>query len=279
MVASHQPSLRDLPAVWDCHTHIYGPYDRHPLPERAVYTPLAAPFDALREMHRSLGITRGVIVQGACYGSDHDALLAALDAGAGAYSGIALIQPDIDEALLADLAARGVKGVRISLMSHLGHAFDAGRVQAIVERVRPYGWHALVHGTPADVARAVDAVGHLGTVLVVDHMARLDVASAALARDLDNLCALLRNAEMWVKLSGIDRITAGQLDAPEARTVVARLLAVAPTRATWGTDWPHPNLSYPVPDDRALLGWLRAAVGDDSLLRAVLSENPSRLYG
>ncbi|RCJ03165.1 amidohydrolase family protein, partial [Cupriavidus necator] len=104
-------------------------------------------------------------------------------------------------------------------------------------------------------------------------------SEAALARQLDNVCALLRNESVWIKVSGVDRITAGDLDAPQARTILEHLLAVAPTRAIWGTDWPHPNLSYPVPDDRALLGWLQAAAGNESLLRAVLSENPSRLYG
>ncbi|BDB28659.1 amidohydrolase family protein (plasmid) [Cupriavidus sp. P-10] len=279
MAASDEANMPASAAVWDCHTHIYGPYDRHPLPDGAVYAPQAAPFDVLRAMHRSLGIAHGVIVQAACYGSDHGALLAALDAGDGAYRGIAVIAPDMDETLLAQMAERGVKGVRIGLMSHLGNAFDSGRVRATVERIRPYGWHALVHGTPGDVVRAVEAVGHLGTQLVIDHMARVAVSEAALARQLDNVCALLRNESVWIKVSGVDRITAGDLDAPQARIVLEHLLAVAPTRAIWGTDWPHPNLSYPVPDDRALLGWLQAAAGNDSLLRAVLSENPSRLYG
>lgn len=264
--------------VWDCHTHIYGPYDRHPLPEGAVYAPEAAPFDALRAIHKSVGITHGVIVQAACYGPDHSVLRAALDAGEGAYRGIAVISPDISDAELATMAACGVKGIRIGLMSHLGNSFDAGKVKALVERIRPYGWHALVHGEPENVIAAVDATGHYGVKLVIDHMARLAVDGPDLAARLDDVCALLRDENIWVKVSGVDRITKGSLGSAQAKTVLQRLLAAAPKRAVWGTDWPHPNLTYPVPKDDDLLAWLGAAVGDEALLKAVLSENPTSLY-
>lgn len=274
----YESTMPSTEPVWDCHTHIYGPYDRHPLPTGAVYAPEPAPFDALRAMHRSLGITHGVIVQAACYGSDHGALLDALESAQGTYRGIAVIEPDIDEALLAGMAAKGVKGVRIGLMRHLGNAFDAGKVRAVIGRILPYGWHALVHGTAGDVVQAVEAVGHLGATLVIDHMARVAVNDPGVTFQLDRVCALLRNESVWIKVSGVDRITAGNLDAEQARPVLERLLAAAPDRAIWGTDWPHPNLSYPVPDDRALMGWLQSAAGDDSVLHAVLSGNPSRLY-
>ena len=57
--------------AWDCHTHIYGPWEQFPLPKGAAYQPAAAPFDALLAMHERLGIERGVLVQAACYGTDH----------------------------------------------------------------------------------------------------------------------------------------------------------------------------------------------------------------
>jgi len=264
--------------VWDCHTHIYGPYDRYPLPKEALYVPEAAPFDALRAVHKSIGITHGVIVQAANYGSNHCALLTALDASKGTYRGIAVISPDISDEKLAMMATRGVKGIRIGLMSHLGNSFDAGKVRALVERIRPYGWHALIHGEPKNVIAAVDAAGHYGVKLVIDHMARLAVDAPDLAACLDDVCTLLRQENVWIKVSGVDRITKGRLDAPEAKTVLQRLLEAAPKRAIWGTDWPHPNLTYPVPKDDALLSWFGSAVGDEAMLRAVLSENPSSLY-
>ncbi len=76
---------------WDCHTHIYGPWKDFPLPEGAVYRPAAAPMAALLEMHRKLGISHGVLVQAACYGTDHSALLDAIAGTGGRYKGVALL--------------------------------------------------------------------------------------------------------------------------------------------------------------------------------------------
>ena len=64
--------------AWDCHTHIYGPFDRFPLPATAAYTPDAAPFTALQALHERLGIAQGVLVQAAPYGTDHAAILEAI---------------------------------------------------------------------------------------------------------------------------------------------------------------------------------------------------------
>ena len=73
--------------IWDCHTHIFGPYAQHPLPADAIYSPPPAPFSALRALHAGLGVAHGVLVQGACYGDGHGALLTALDRSAGTYRG------------------------------------------------------------------------------------------------------------------------------------------------------------------------------------------------
>jgi 2-pyrone-4,6-dicarboxylate lactonase len=46
----------------------------------------------------------------------------------------------------------------------------------------------------------------------------------------------------------------------------------------WGTDWPHPNFSGPVPDDGALVDLLAAIAPDPAALQALLVDNPTRLY-
>lgn len=264
--------------VWDCHTHIFGPYHRHPLPDDAVYRPAAAPFAALRSLHRTLGITHGVLVQGACYGSDHGAVLAALDDGGGAYRGVALISPDIGEAELAAMHRRGIRGIRLGLMSHLGGKTDTGRLRAQLERIRPYGWHALVHGLIDDVVPALDALAATGVTLVIDHMARVDVHRGTGYPAFAALEQWLASPQLWIKLSGADRITASAGPYDAALPVARRLLACAPDRAIWGSDWPHPNIGYPVPDEAQLLRWIRTVCGDASTADAVLRANPARLY-
>lgn len=36
---------------WDCHFHIYGPFDRFPLPEDAAYRPEPATFKQMLDLH------------------------------------------------------------------------------------------------------------------------------------------------------------------------------------------------------------------------------------
>jgi predicted TIM-barrel fold metal-dependent hydrolase len=279
------PSQDDAAAdtgIWDCHTHLFGPYADHPLPPDAVYRPPAAPFPALRALHRSLGIGHGVLVQGACYGDDHDAVLTALDTTGAAYRGVALISPEVDEACLREMHARGIRGIRLGLMSHLGGKPDPARMVAQLERIRPYGWHALVHGEVGDVADALDVLLPHGVTLVIDHMARVDAARGVDYPAFAALERCLAQPGVWIKLSGADRITGGAAPYDAALPIARRLLAAAPDRAIWGTDWPHPNIAYPVPDERQLLAWMRGVCGDvfgnQAGADAVLRANPARLY-
>ena len=65
---------------------------------------------------------------------------------------------------------------------------------------------------------------------------------------------------------------------PFARAVVA----AAPERVVWGTDWPHPaahGLNLPVPNDGDLADMLLEWIPDEKQRRNVLVDNPARLYG
>lgn len=268
------PPVRHL---WDCHTHIFGPWKDYPLADNPAYVPEEAPFQTLRSQHSACGLSRGVIVQAAPYGADHSALLAALDAGNGAYRGIALISDDASPQVLARMHELGVRGIRLGMMKHLAGKPDAVRMGALLRKIKPLGWHALVHGELPDVLAVTPALLAHGVPLVIDHMARAPVDGSA---DLAPLLDLLRHPDVWIKLSGADRNTGGQDGYRAAVPQMARLIAQAPDRAIWGSDWPHVNIRYPRPGVPALLALLdQACESDPALLAAILSHNPGRLYG
>ena len=64
---------------------------------------------------------------------------------------------------------------------------------------------------------------------------------------------------------------------PFARAVIA----AAPDRVLWGSDWPHGNTFVPgtVPNDGALLDLLAEIAPDPTTRRRILVDNPARLYG
>ncbi len=129
-----------------CHTHIYGPWARFPLPANAAYTPAPAPFSELLALHRRLGISHGVLVQAAPYGTDHSAILAAIAESDGHYRGVGLIDQDTSDAQLQALHDGGLRGIRFNLMGHLPGARDPQQLRRLAERVAPLGWHVLIHG-------------------------------------------------------------------------------------------------------------------------------------
>jgi predicted TIM-barrel fold metal-dependent hydrolase len=115
--------------------------------------------------------------------------------------------------------------------------------------------------------------------LVVDHMARQDATRERDEAGLQRLESHLAQPQRWIKLSGVDRVMQGAAAPWDAALPLARrLLAAAPERAIWGTDWPHPNIQGSVPDDARLLDFLFEACGDAAAAQAVLVENPARLY-
>jgi 2-pyrone-4,6-dicarboxylate lactonase len=61
---------------------------------------------------------------------------------------------------------------------------------------------------------------------------------------------------------------------PFSRTVVENF----PDRVLWGTDWPHPNMVKEAPDDGILVDVIPKIATTDALQRALLVDNPMRLY-
>ncbi|WP_306175368.1 MULTISPECIES: amidohydrolase family protein [unclassified Stenotrophomonas] len=49
-----------------------------------------------------------------------------------------------------------------------------------------------------------------------------------------------------------------------------------PDRVVWGTDWPHPHLKSPMPDDGMLVDFIPRIAVTAELQRKLLVDNPMR---
>ena len=56
-----------------------------------------------------------------------------------------------------------------------------------------------------------------------------------------------------------------------------KLIATAPDRVLWGTDWPHPNVKL-MPNDGDLVDLVPLYAPDPALQRKLLVDNPARLF-
>jgi 2-pyrone-4,6-dicarboxylate lactonase len=57
-----------------------------------------------------------------------------------------------------------------------------------------------------------------------------------------------------------------------------RLVEQFPERVIWGTDWPHPNMKKEAPDDGALVDFVPRIAPTAPAQKALLVDNPTRLY-
>ena len=58
----------------------------------------------------------------------------------------------------------------------------------------------------------------------------------------------------------------------------APIIAAAPERMVWGSDWPHPTESDK-PDDAVLFDLLTDWAPDEATRQRILVDNPAALYG
>lgn len=62
------PRLKAPPGATDTHLHIFGPEDRYPMVEVRRVTPPDASVESYLHLHRTLGLSRAVLVQPSTYG-------------------------------------------------------------------------------------------------------------------------------------------------------------------------------------------------------------------
>lgn len=265
-----------LPAhACDAHVHVFGPAGRFPYATARSFTPVDAPKETLFALHRRLGITRCVIVQTALHGMDNRVVEDAIAAGGGNYLGIALVPVTVSDAELARLAAAGFRGVRFNFMKHLP-GVPIEDIVALTPRLAAVGMHLQVHFDSALIHELAAPLARCAVPVVIDHMGRIDATRGLDQPEVIALEQLLDDPRFYVKLSGIDRVDP-QPPYEHGIALARRLLARAPQRCLWGTDWPHPNHTH-VPDDGVLVDAIARIAPEPAQRQALLVDNPNALY-
>jgi predicted TIM-barrel fold metal-dependent hydrolase len=261
----------------DTHVHIWGPFDRFPLAKGAPYTPPERTSDDLLALHERLGVDRAVIVQTTVYKADNRAMLDGIARSNGRWRGVALIDESFDDAGFRALHEGGVRGVRFGFVKHLGGVPDLALVRRTAERIAPMGWHLVLHLDAGNIPDFLDFFGEFSLPVVVDHMGRVPVRDGLDQIPFRLLLELLKRPNWWVKVSGAERISETGPPFADAIPFAQRLIAAAPDRVLWGTDWPHPNVRWE-PDEADLVDLL-PRFADAAALQQLLVDNPARLYG
>jgi predicted TIM-barrel fold metal-dependent hydrolase len=172
----------------------------------------------------------------------------------------------------------GVRGVRINLVFKAGRGFDTAR--AIAGRIRELGWHLQFLVDVSTIPNLAERIRALHVPAVFDHFGHMQAAMGVENAGFQALRELVREGYAWVKLSGAYRIT-GETAPPYAdvRPFAEALIEANADRVLWATDWPHPSIPVPMPNDGDLADMALDWTSDPNLRRKLFSTNAESLYG
>jgi predicted TIM-barrel fold metal-dependent hydrolase len=280
----------EMPAdACDCHTHIHGDPEKFPYFAGRIYTPEMALPEEMAALHRALRIKRVVIVTPSVYGTDNSATLYGMKARGADGRGVAVIDDKTSDADLDAMGKAGVRGIRLNLATGgtSDPAVARARFQAALPRMASRNWHIQIYTNLAMIVAIKDAVAGSPVPVVFDHFGGAQAALGPTQPGFGDLVELVRSGKAYVKISGAYRASTQGPDYADAAPLAKALIAANAERIVWGTDWPHPNsvggkTTEVTPlfqiDDGRLLNQLPIWAPDAATRKAILTDNPARLY-
>jgi len=279
----HAPKCEFPPLACDCHAHICGPQSVYKYIAERIYSPPDALLPEYRHVLETLGCSRAVLVQPSFYGTDNSAMLAAMKIAGPAFRGVAVIADTATAQELEAMHAAGVRGARLNIVDlREGKGqLPVERIAKLAERIKPLGWHIefLMHVDEfPDLDTNLDS---LPVDIVFGHLGYVTTEKGIAAPGFQALLRLLRDGRAWVKFTGPYRISSQPLPHADTHEFAHALVAAAPDRIVWGTDWPHVMTKWtlPMPNDGAIADLLLDWIPDPNLCQRVLAQNPAALYG
>jgi predicted TIM-barrel fold metal-dependent hydrolase len=260
----------------DCHFHIFGPFDRFPMDAGRSYTSPPALVPDYLAMAETVGLQRMVVVQASIYGTDNAVTLDAVaQFGLHRARGVAVIDDSFDDAALRRMHEQGIRGVRFNMVSGNGTPDD--QLEALARRVAPLGWHIQIYADGPKLLAIGGLLARMPVEVVIDHCGGVKAGLGVQHEQFQALLRLLDSGRAWIKTCHYRASSTGAPFADVEANVKA-LVAAAPDRCVWGTDWPHPQMD-PAPEAGLLLDRFFAWVPDAAVRQKVLVDNPARLYG
>jgi predicted TIM-barrel fold metal-dependent hydrolase len=276
------PAVRLPPNSCDTHAHVFGPAAKYEYYNKRIYTPSDAPIDRYLELLGTLGVSRAVLVQPSPYGKDNSALIDAIS-GRENFRGVAVVDDDVSDAELERLHAAGVRGLRFNIVdtSEDKGVLPVRRLASIGDRIAPFGWHIELLAHVNEFPELESALSRLPVPVSFGHLGYVPTGEGIENAGFQALMRLMRDGNGWAKLTAPYRISPLDMPFADVAQFAHALLAAAPDRVVWGTDWPHAKALWPIPMPNTgdLTDLLLAWIPDADLRRRVLVDNPAKLYG
>lgn len=278
VATTRTPAVRLPTGACDSHAHIFGPPEPERLQPNTHFRPHETPLPDYLRMLGVLGVQRAVLVQPSVYGTDNTLIAEALRSHPSSLRGVAVVAPDIAQHELEAMHQLGFRGVRVNTASATP-GLQLADVPALVRRIQPLGWHLQFFVDLQRQPELADDIAALDIPVVIDHFGKVPVSDGLESPAARALLRVLARPHCWAKLMGPYFVSR---DFPRHRDVDAlaqAMVALAPDRLLWGTDWPHPSAREQMPNDGDLADMLARWAPDEATRHRILVDNPARLYG
>jgi predicted TIM-barrel fold metal-dependent hydrolase len=279
----------DVPrGACDCHVHIFDPA-HFPYFSDRLYSPPEASIDDLRSLQSALHFARVVIVTPSVYGVDNSCTINAVGELGARARAVAVIDKTFSAAALDQMAAAGVRGVRLNLET-AGESDPAAAKRILGEtaaQLAGRNWHIQFNTRLSVITALKSDIMALSMPIIFDHFGGAKAAPGPGQPGFPDLLDLVKSGHAYVKISAAYRTSDKTPDFPDTAPLAQALVAANPDRVVWGSNWPHPGrgpsptaLAPPYPnDDGGVLNLLPTWVPDAAVRKKILVDNPARLYG
>jgi 2-pyrone-4,6-dicarboxylate lactonase len=276
-----KPRLALPSGAIDTHVHVFEP--GYALSPARGYNPPDSTLADLQHLHETLGVDRVVFTQPSVYGTDNSAILngmAALNrATPNRARCVVAIDMDIPDKELALLDKLGVRGVRLNTDNKGGMPIELRQIPELEARIRPLNWHLEFLFPGKDILELMPVFGSLKVPMSIAHFAYQPATAGVDAPGFKALLELMKSGRCWMKISGANRVSRGDLPPyDDVKPMAHALIKTAPERIMWGTDWPHPNKYEVNPNDGDLVDAFGDWVTDDAMRRKIMVDTPAKFY-
>jgi len=266
------PKIKLPPGACDTHFHFIGPQTRFPLAPAHVFGHLDfddATIEDWLAMQKALGLSRGLLVQSMMYKNGYEIALHGLSRFPDRLRAVIAPWSETTDREFEILTQAGVIGARFAW--RFGPTLD----ERLVRRVHDYGWsaHYLIHDDSWN-KQILASPGRF----VLEHVGNVKTEKGIDSPEFKFLLQCLDTGRCWIKIN--PRFSSDE-SFPFADTtpIIRKLVAHAPNRLLWCTDWPHPQYFKPMPNDGDLVDIMLDWVPDEATRNRVFVDNPAELCG
>lgn len=235
----------DGSGVVDSHVHV-STSDEGRFPRSGLFgsgSAFTAPVEAFLATMTSAKIDRAILVQPSLYGFDHSYLMHCLDAHPERFVGIALGNHHsaafIDE--LEELVRVGpIRGIRLAPMISPGRGWFEPKMEPLASAAARLGLTVNLLCDPPGLPAADEWIAkHPELSIIIDHLARPDLATNPLEGPCDGLLRLARHDNVFVKLTALPALSNSCYPHRDVWPwIVATVEAFGAGRLLWGSDYP-----------------------------------------